>query len=117
MIELLLPCGFDTLQYSWVKATINICTITNYSVAKKRQPFPFRRWSRFLISQLTPLLSRIEFQQLGQLPKPITLKPLIVSGHVNIHQKAENIIYNAILECFLRFHLFWGSKVQVSQIA
>jgi hypothetical protein len=37
MIELLLPSGFDTLEYSWVKATIDICTLVDYSVAKKRQ--------------------------------------------------------------------------------
>jgi hypothetical protein len=37
MIELLLLCGFDTLEYSWVKATIVICTLANYSVAKKCQ--------------------------------------------------------------------------------
>jgi hypothetical protein len=37
MIELLLPCGFDTLEYSWVKATIGICTLADYSVAKKHQ--------------------------------------------------------------------------------
>jgi hypothetical protein len=37
MIELLLPCGFDTLEYYWVKATINIYTLADYSVAKKRQ--------------------------------------------------------------------------------
>jgi hypothetical protein len=38
MKELLLPCGFDTLEYSWVKATIGICTLANYFVAKKYQP-------------------------------------------------------------------------------
>jgi hypothetical protein len=37
MIELLLPYGFDTLEYSWVKATIRICTLADYSVAKKYQ--------------------------------------------------------------------------------
>jgi hypothetical protein len=37
MIELLLPYGFDTLEYSWVKITIGICTLVDYSVAKKRQ--------------------------------------------------------------------------------
>jgi hypothetical protein len=37
MIELLLPCGFDTLEYSWVKATIGICTLADYSMAKKCQ--------------------------------------------------------------------------------
>jgi hypothetical protein len=37
MIELLLPFGFDTLEYSWVKATIGICTLVDYSVAKKCQ--------------------------------------------------------------------------------
>jgi hypothetical protein len=37
MIELLLPYGFDTLEYSWVKATISICTLADYSVAKKHQ--------------------------------------------------------------------------------
>jgi hypothetical protein len=34
MIELLLPCGFDTLKYSWVKATNGICTLADYSVTK-----------------------------------------------------------------------------------
>jgi hypothetical protein len=37
MIELPLPYGFDTLEYSWVKATIGICMLTYYSVAKKCQ--------------------------------------------------------------------------------
>jgi hypothetical protein len=37
MIELLLSYGFDTVEYFWVKATIGICTLTDYSVAKKRQ--------------------------------------------------------------------------------
>jgi hypothetical protein len=37
MIELLLLCGFDTLGYSWVKATISICTLADYYVAKKYQ--------------------------------------------------------------------------------
>jgi hypothetical protein len=37
MIELLLPCGFDTLEYSWVMITIGICMLVDYSVAKKRQ--------------------------------------------------------------------------------
>jgi hypothetical protein len=37
MIELLLPYGFDTLEYSWVKVTIDICTLADYSGAKKCQ--------------------------------------------------------------------------------
>jgi hypothetical protein len=37
MIELLLPYGFDTLEYSWVMATMGICTHANYSVANKLQ--------------------------------------------------------------------------------
>jgi hypothetical protein len=37
MIELLLPYGFDTLEYSWVKVTIGICTLADYSGAKKCQ--------------------------------------------------------------------------------
>jgi hypothetical protein len=37
MIELLLPCRFDTLKYSWVKVTIGIYTLLDYSVAKKCQ--------------------------------------------------------------------------------
>jgi hypothetical protein len=37
MIELLLPCGFNTLEYSWVMATIGICTLADYSMAKKCQ--------------------------------------------------------------------------------
>jgi hypothetical protein len=35
MIELLLPYGFDTLEYAWVKATIDICMLADYSMAKK----------------------------------------------------------------------------------
>jgi hypothetical protein len=37
MIELLLPYGFDTLEYTWVKATIGIYMLADYSVAKKCQ--------------------------------------------------------------------------------
>jgi hypothetical protein len=37
MIELLLPCGFNTLEYSWVKATIGIWMLADYSVDKKPQ--------------------------------------------------------------------------------
>jgi hypothetical protein len=37
MIELLLPCGFDTLEYFLVNATIGIYTLADYSVAKKHQ--------------------------------------------------------------------------------
>jgi hypothetical protein len=37
MIELLLPCGFDTLEYSWVKATIGIYTLVDYAMPKKHQ--------------------------------------------------------------------------------
>jgi hypothetical protein len=40
MVELLLPCGFDTLEYSWVKATIIIYMLADYSVAKERQQPP-----------------------------------------------------------------------------
>jgi hypothetical protein len=36
-MELLLTCGFETLEYSRVKATIGICTLADYSVAKKCQ--------------------------------------------------------------------------------
>jgi hypothetical protein len=39
MIELLLSYGFDTLEYSWVKATIGICALVDYYVAKKCQHF------------------------------------------------------------------------------
>jgi hypothetical protein len=37
MAELLLSCGFDILEYSWVKAIIDICTLADYFVAKKCQ--------------------------------------------------------------------------------
>jgi hypothetical protein len=37
MIELLLPYGFDTYEYSWVKETIGICTLAYYSVSRKCQ--------------------------------------------------------------------------------
>jgi hypothetical protein len=40
MIKVLHPYGFDTLEYSWVKATIDICTLVDYSVAKKCQQPP-----------------------------------------------------------------------------
>jgi hypothetical protein len=40
MIELLLPCEFNTLKYCWVKATIGIYTLIDYYVAKKRQHRP-----------------------------------------------------------------------------
>jgi hypothetical protein len=43
MIELLIPYGFDTLEYSWVKATIGICTLVDYSVAKKHLQLHERR--------------------------------------------------------------------------
>jgi hypothetical protein len=33
----MLPYRFDTLEYSWVKATIGICMLTEYFVAKKHQ--------------------------------------------------------------------------------
>jgi hypothetical protein len=35
MIELLIPYEFDTLEYSWVNATIGICTPVDYFVANK----------------------------------------------------------------------------------
>jgi hypothetical protein len=37
MIELLLPCGFDTLEYYCVKGTIGICMLIDYFMAKKCQ--------------------------------------------------------------------------------
>jgi hypothetical protein len=37
MIKLLLSYGFDTLEYCWVKATIGIYALVDYSVAKKHQ--------------------------------------------------------------------------------
>jgi hypothetical protein len=42
MIELLVPYGFDTLKYSWVKATIGICILVDCSVAKKHQQSAMR---------------------------------------------------------------------------
>jgi hypothetical protein len=50
MIELLLSYGFNTLEYSWVKATIGICMLADYSVAKKcQQAFCRRCWGSQLI--------------------------------------------------------------------
>jgi hypothetical protein len=37
MIELLLFFGFDILEYSWINVTIGICTLADYSVAKKHR--------------------------------------------------------------------------------
>jgi hypothetical protein len=50
MIELLLPCGFDTLEYSWVKATIGIYTLVDYFMAKKSQQT--RRWTHFISNSI-----------------------------------------------------------------
>jgi hypothetical protein len=52
MIELLLPYGFDTLEYSWVKVRIGICTLADYSVAKKYQQVFWRccRGSQLILS-------------------------------------------------------------------
>jgi hypothetical protein len=56
MIELLLPCGFDTLEYSWVKDTIGICTLVDYFVAKKfQQDF----WHHCRGSQLILYICRV----------------------------------------------------------
>jgi hypothetical protein len=61
MIELLLPCGFDTLEYSWAKATIGICTLVDYSVAKKcQQAF----WHHYQGSQLILSICRVNMIQL-----------------------------------------------------
>jgi hypothetical protein len=59
MIELLLPCGFDTLEYSWVKATIGIYMLADYSVAKKRQRLGGRPAGQGLVSyHLKSILER-----------------------------------------------------------
>jgi hypothetical protein len=61
MIELLLSCGFDTLEYSWVKAKIGICTLADYSVAKKcQQAF----WSHCRGGQLILSIYRVNMIQL-----------------------------------------------------
>jgi hypothetical protein len=61
MIELLLPYGLDIMEYSWVKATIDICTLADYSVAKKRQQAFWRRcWG----SQLILSICRVNMIQL-----------------------------------------------------
>jgi hypothetical protein len=50
IVVFLLPFGFDTLEYSWVKTTIGICTLTNYSVAKEcKQTLWCRCWGSQLI--------------------------------------------------------------------
>jgi hypothetical protein len=61
MIELLLPCGFDTLEYSWVKGIIGICMLVDYSVAKRHQQAFWRRcWG----SQLILFICRVNMIQL-----------------------------------------------------
>jgi hypothetical protein len=71
MIELLLPCGFDTLEYSWVKATIDICTLTDYSVAKKRQhyPVPQQPLEKKSLQQVLPWCERPPQQRLPSIPR------------------------------------------------
>jgi hypothetical protein len=61
MIELLLPYGLDSLEYSWVKVTIGICTLADYSVAMKcQQAF----WCRCHGSQLILSIYRVNRIQL-----------------------------------------------------
>jgi hypothetical protein len=61
MIELLLPCGFDTMEYSWLKATIGICMLVDYSMAKKcQQAF----WRHCRGSQLILSICRVNMIQL-----------------------------------------------------
>jgi hypothetical protein len=61
MIELVLSCGFDTLEYTWVKAIIGICTLADYSMAKKcQQAF----WCHCRRSQLILSICRINMIQL-----------------------------------------------------
>jgi hypothetical protein len=55
MIEILLSCGFDTLEYSWVEATISICTLADYSMAKKRQ---WPSWHRAALLSYNPAQTR-----------------------------------------------------------
>jgi hypothetical protein len=61
MIELVLRCGFDTLEYSWVKAIIDICTLADYSVAKKHQQ---AFWRHCQGSQLILSICRVNMIQL-----------------------------------------------------
>jgi hypothetical protein len=56
MIELLLPCGFDTQEYSWVRAIIGIFELVDYSVAKKRQQ---AFWLHYQGSQLILSICRV----------------------------------------------------------
>jgi hypothetical protein len=61
MIELLIPYRFDTLEYSWVKVTIAIYTLADYSVAKKyQQAF----WRHCRGSQLILFVHRVNRIQL-----------------------------------------------------
>jgi hypothetical protein len=75
MIELLLPCGFDTLKYSWIKATIRICTLTDYSVAKNRQHLLWILSPRARAS-IQPLLERFLFAEI--FGHKVGLPPLLV---------------------------------------
>jgi hypothetical protein len=71
MIELLLPCGFDTLEYSRVKATIGIYTLADYSVAKK---CPQAFW---LLCQGNQLILSIYRENMIQLVNTICLCRII----------------------------------------
>jgi hypothetical protein len=52
MIELLLPYVYDTMEYSWLKTTIGICMLVDFSVAKKHQQAFWRccRGSQLILS-------------------------------------------------------------------
>jgi hypothetical protein len=71
MIHLLLPYGFDTLEYSWVKSTIGIYTLVDYSVTKKcKQAFWRHCWGGELILSIYRV-------NMIQLANPISLCRII----------------------------------------
>jgi hypothetical protein len=49
------------------------------------------------------MLSRIEVQQLGQLPELITPEPLVLLGRVNNLRKDKKVLYNFGIQLHVGF--------------
>jgi hypothetical protein len=75
--------------------------------------FPFRRWSRFRITQVTSCCPKQNFSSNRQLPEIITLKLLILWGWIDNHWKDEKVSYDVSIEGFLWLHSIWGKNFRI----
>jgi hypothetical protein len=97
MIELLLPYGFDNLEYSWVKATIGIYMLADYSVARNVNIQQVNGESRCLDGILSEY-------------KEECIKALANFEKVNIHhvQWKDNEMANALAQHASRYRIWRG---------